>query len=325
MKLKEFVVLAVVIILLGTYLFLRNSDRSHYELPSVPAITGDEISRIEIASSGNTVELTRSGDAWQIGDKRYPADGTKVKNILKELETLKLTDLVSEAKAYARYDLSDEKKISVKAWADDRLVRDIEVGKEADTYQHTFVRLVDNPNVYYAKNNFRRTFDQTTDTLRDKTALSFNTAEIKEIQIASGDNNLTLTLQKPEEKSQPEAETAEEAADQPSPEESNPVWLAENGTPAPTDAVQRLLSQLAHLTCEGYLKDNQTNDDKHPLRTILLKGDQTYSLSIFEKKESDTSYPATSSQNSYLFTLSESTWTRLTESLDSLFGTEKDS
>lgn len=319
MKLKEYIILAVVIILLGTYLFLRSSDRSQYQLPSIPAMAGEEISRMEIGSFGTVIALTRASDQWLIGDKLYPADETKVKNILKVLEALKLTALVSEAKAYSRYDLTDEKKISIKAWAGDRLVRDIDIGKEADTYQHTFVRLGDNPNVYHAQNSFRRTVDQTTDTLRDKTALSFNTTDIKEIQITDDGNSMTLTLEKPE------AEPAGEATDHPSSEESSPVWLAGDGNPVQADTVQRLLSQLAHLTCEGYLKDDHTKVFEKPIRTILLTGDQTYSLSIFEKQASETPHPATSSQNSYPFALSESTWTRLTEVLESLFGTEEDS
>ncbi len=330
MKVKEFIVLAVVIILLGTYLFLRNSDRSQYELPSVSSVKTEEISRIEIASSENKVEMTRSDDQWQIGDKQYPADEIKIKNMLKELDGLKLTALVSEAKAYARYDLSDEKKISVKAWAGDRLVRNMDIGKTADTYQHTFVRLGDDPNVYHARNNFRRTFEQTTDTLRDKTALSFDSDTIKEVRISSGDNDLTLTLgEAPNETPVSEAEAQETSAAPPSPEgapgaeESKPVWLAEDGKPAPADAIQRLLSQLAHLTCDGYLEEDRKEDLVHPIRTIILKGDQSFSLTIFEKQESETSSPATSSQNKYPFTLSDSTWTRLNESLDTLFGTEE--
>ena len=326
MKSKEFIVLAVVIVLLGTYLFLRNGDRSRYEIPSVSAIKGEEISRIEIASSGNRIEITRAGDQWRIGDRQYPADGTKIKNILEALEGLKLTALVSEAEAYARYDLSDEKKISVRAWAGDGLVRNIDIGKTAETYQHTFVRLGDDPNVYHARNNFRRTFDQTTDGLRDKTALSFNTDDIKGVQISSGGSSLALTLGKaPVEKSPREDATPDETAEQPAAEEPPPVWLAEDGTPAPADAVQRLLSQLAHLACTGYLEDDQAKALEQPVRTITLAGDQTYTLSIFEKQENETAYPATSSQNSYPFLLSDSAWTRLTESLDALFGTDKES
>lgn len=324
MKIKEFIVLAVVILLLGSYLFLRNSDRSQYELPSVSPVKNKEISRIEITSLENKIELIRSGDQWQIGDKKYPADGTKIKNILEELEGLKLTALVSEAKAYARYDLSDEKKISVKAWAGDQLVRDIEIGKNADTYQHTFVRLSDNPNVYHARNNFRRTFDQTIETLRDKTVLSFNTADIREIQISSAGHSLNLTLEKQSaEKLQPETETTAETDDASSSKESDTVWLIKDGGPASADAVQRLLSQLAHLTCTGYWPEDQANRFEKPVRTILLRGDQTYSLSIFEKQDSETSYPAISNQNSYPFVLSDSVWTRLSESVDTLFGPEK--
>lgn len=326
MRIKEFVLLAVVIVLLGTYLFFRNGDRAQYELPRVSALTGKEVSRIEITSFGNVVDMTRSDDQWQVGDQHYPADEAKVKNILDALEALKLTALVSEAKAYARYDLSDEKRISVKAWIGDRQVRNLDVGKEAGTYQHTFIRLGDDPNVYHAHGNFRRTFDQTVDTLRDKTALSFNTEDIEAIEISSGDNKMTLSLVR-EQGDSPSGvtEAAGETPDPSSTDASSPVWLAEDGRPASADTVRRLLSQLAHLKCEGYIEGDRAASLANPVCTIILKGEQTYSLSIFEKQEPETSYPAASSQNRYPFTLSDSTWTRLTESLDSLFGTGTES
>ena len=122
MKTKEYLILTVVIVLLGTYLFMRSSDRSQYRLPTISPISGKEIDRIEITSLGKVAPLTRSGDQWQIGEKRYPADRTKVDNILNALEALTLTALVSEADAYARYDLSDEKKKEMRA--EHRAIRD---------------------------------------------------------------------------------------------------------------------------------------------------------------------------------------------------------
>lgn len=316
MKLKEYLVLAIVIVGICAYLFLHDSDQSQYELPGFSSASAEDITRIEITASGEAVDLTRDNDQWQIGENRYPADESKVNNMLSALEGLTLTALVSEAGAYARYDLTEEKKITVKAWAGDSLVRSLDIGKAADTYRHTFVRISENTNVYHAQDNFRRTFDQTADALRDKTALSFNASDIQEIQISSGNDTIILGLQEvPVEEETASIETEEE----PKSEKTENVWLADDGKAVETDTVERLLSQLAHLTCNGYLDDRRKEDLESPVHAVVLKGDETYSLSVFEKDTSETLHPATSSQNDYPFTLSESTGSRLTEILDSFF------
>ena len=322
MKLREYIILVAVIVASGAYLFLRNNDRSQYQLPALAKVTGEKISRVDISSSGKSVELTRSDDQWRIGEKQYPADETKVKAILTEIEGLKLTALVSEAKAYARYDLTDEKKITVKAWAGSRLVRNFDIGKTADTYRHTFVRIGDNPNVYHAQNDFRRTFDQTVETLRDKTALSFNTSDITRFEIFSDGKNQTFSLKAPP--AQPKKDSSG-ASDQKAPGKAAPVWLTEEGKPVETEAVERFLSQLGHLTCNGYINDKQKDDFKAPVFTVTLVGGQTYTLSVFEKQASDKTYPSVSSQNDYPFMLNESTWGRLKENREKLLDTKKTS
>lgn len=320
MKLKEYLVLTIVIVVIGAYLFLHSSDQSQYALPELSNVSGEDISRIEITTSDDAVDLTRSDDQWRIGENSYPADDSKINNMLSTLDGLTLTALVSESVAYARYDLTDEKKITVKAWAGDRLVRSLDIGKAADTYQHTFVRISDNTNVYHAQDNFRRTFDQTVEALRDKTVLSFNTPDIQEIQISFGGEMVTVALK--EVPVEIETPSDEEAVEETLSEATETAWLNGDGKAMDTDAVERLLSQLAHLTCSGYLDDQQKEDLESPVHTLLLKGNQTHTLSIYKKETSENLHPATSSQNEYPFTLSESTWTRLNENLEAFFPME---
>jgi hypothetical protein len=232
--------------------------------------------------------------------------------MLSALVELRLTALVSEAGVYDHYDLTDDKKIEVGAWIGDRPVRDLDIGKAADTYQHTFVRLRNDPKVYHAGSNFRNTFDQTIEGLRDKSALSFTVSEITGIGIVSAEKHLSLSLEDPPLETPSSRELAsDETASQP-PEQ---VWMKDDGSPADADAVQRLLSQLAYLTCSGYLEGRQKEDFSAPVSTITLKGMETYTLSLYEKEEADTVCPAVSSQNDYPFTLSETACTRLSETL----------
>lgn len=321
MKAKEYIILGVIIVLLGTYLFLRSNNPSQYQLPTLPDVAADELSRIEISTPGETFELQRSGNQWQIGENAYPMDATKAKEMLSVLEKLKLTALISEARAYSPYDLTDEKKIGVKAWAGDRMVRDFDIGMAAGTYQHTFVRLEDNPNVYHADGNFRQTFDQTVESLRDKTALSFSTSDIKKVDIVYAGKNTSLILEnQPAEASPP----PEDASEENEAENTEPVWMKDDGTPADVENIQRLLSQLAYLNCSGYLEGKQKQDFSAPVSTITLKGKETYSLSLYEKENSETTCQAVSSLNPYPFTLSETACTRLKETLEKLLGIETD-
>ncbi len=356
MKSKEYIILGVIIVLLGAYLFLRNTNRSHYELPTLPAVADKDISRIEISTSTGTIDLTLSGDQWQIGKNKYPADASKVKEMLSALGSLKLTALVSEAGSYSRYDLTDDKKIQVSAWAGDRKIRDFAIGKTAETYRHTFVRLGKDPNVYQAEDNFRQTFDQTVEGLRDKTALSFKVQDITGIDIASGDRHCTLSLETPPaEKTASEAPSAEKATEPAKTEKSatetsstentavsaktektasetpstkkpaeaaKPVWKAEDGTPADFETVKRLLSQLGYLNCSQYLENKKKEDFREPILTVTLKGTKTYSLSLFSKDASQKEYPAISSQNDYPFSLDETTYKRLKDTVEKLLGTK---
>ena len=318
MKSKEYIVLGVIIVLLGAYLSLRSGDRSRYELPALPETAADEFSKIKVSAPGQALSLTRNGDQWRIGENKYPADGTRVKAMLATLDELELTALVSEAGIYDSYDLTDDKKIAVAAWIGDRLVRDFDIGKAADTHQHTFVRLRNNPQVYHAGSSFRETFDQTIEDLRDKAALSFTASDITGINIVSAEKHLSLSLAE-----QPlETPPSREASGETDPQASEPVWMKDDGNPPDADAVQRLLSQLASLYCSGYLEDRQKEDFSMPLSTITLKGKETYTLLLYEKEATETVCPGVSSQNDYPFTLNETACTRLTETLEKITGTE---
>ena len=323
---KEYLILAVIIVVLGGYLYFQDANRSQYDLPTISKVTAKEVTKVEIEKSGNQIVLNRDGDDWAIGEEKYPAESGKVKEMLAIVEDFQLTALVSTSKAYTRYDLSEDKRIVVKAYAGDQVKRSFDIGKEADTYQHTFVKIPKDPNIYHARKNFKRTFDVSVDDLRDKKVLSVSPSSVTEFSVVSGDKTIELAQTKvPVEKETDESETEKAPPAEEDKEASTLVWQDAAGNTVKEDTVTGFLSKFSHMACDGYIKDKTKADFQNPIHTVTLKGAQTDTLSIFEKKEDDTAYPAVSSQNDCPFTLSTSLVDQIKNGLDDLMPAKKES
>ncbi len=314
---KEYLILTAIIITAGLYLTLHKSDQTQYELPEISKIEIDAITRIEITTLKNTITLDKKGTQWRLAPNGYPADGAKIKSMLFEIEEITITDLVSESKAYNRYQLGDEDKITARAWAQDKLKRELDIGKEAATFQHTYIRLPGNPNVYHARGDFRRKFDQDITDLRDREVLAFDPDALRHIRITVGPDTLEMKLK---ELPPADKEKTKKEADGP-PEPPKNIWLAADGNPVDAGTLESFLSSINNLMCENYLEGRQKSEFKNPALEIFLEGEQTYTLAIFKKTdEKDSKIPAISSFNDYPFTLSSDRIDRLKKRVGNLSG-----
>ena len=322
MKLKkEYFILTAVLVALILYLTLHRSNRTHYQLPELPAVPEKQISKLEITKPGSSIVLNKKDDAWSIEPKGYPADLTKVNGMLSVIGKLKLTALVSESKNYDRYDLGNDKKIHVQAWNGKTLVRDFDVGKAAPTFQHTFVKLANDPNVYHAREDFRQKFDRSVTDLRDKTVMSFAQNTIGEITLVHDKKTVSLIRKEVPVTSPGKKETAAKASKE---QKTKTVWADAKARNEDPSKINRLLSFLNRLECEAYLDDAKKEDFKNPVYTVTLKGEKEYALSIFAKKDKkDKNYSAISSENNYPFTLSESQVNGIQSKIDDLLKIKK--
>jgi len=298
---KEAVILAVLIIGLSFYLVLHQQDKTHYKLPVIAQLPEGDVSKIEVSKPDGTLTLNREGDQWILSPEGYPAEESKVKSMLDIISELTLTALVSESKSYERYDLDEGKKITVKAWAGETLLRSFDIGKAAPSYSHTFVKMAGDDRVYHARSNFRGRFDQAVDNLRDRSALSFQTAEIQGVRVETGETSLSLVRQ-----SVPvEVSTAQEGEAE-APKEAWIVEGQEEERRVHESKLDKLLATLSNLKCSAYVDGKTKGDFSNPLYSVELKGTQTYRLDIFEKMSTEEKrHPAVSSQNDFPFFLSD--------------------
>ncbi|MBN1833592.1 MAG: DUF4340 domain-containing protein, partial [Deltaproteobacteria bacterium] len=284
---KEYIILVIVIIALVLYLSFRESDRTYYELPEFTELASGRISRIELKSSDNELDLIKKDDGWVVGAEEYPADKTKVDDILSLLQDLSVTELVSESASYVRYGISDDKKITVKAWAGTQLEKEFDVGKAANTYGHTFIKLPDDKSVYLAEGDFRRNVELSLDDVRDKQVLIFDKNDMTEVIIQSGQQTLALNKKEETEASSNSTTEGTEPVDgEEAKTEVKTVWKTPGGEDVEEGAVGRLLSALSDLKCAGYLEDSLKAELQNPTHSVTLKGEGSeYTISLFEKRE----------------------------------------
>ncbi len=298
---KEYLILILIIVGLSVYLFMRSSDRTFYELPEIAGLEQNQITKIEISKGGDLIVLNKKDNKWHFEPHGYLADTNRVKDMLNVLGTFTLTTLVSESKDYVRYDLNDEKRITVKAWQQEALKRNFDIGKSASSFRHTFVRLDGDSRVFHARDNFRGKFDLTADNLRDKNVLSFKSTDIREIQIAKDKTSLKLV------RSQVPVTPQQEKSDSAPAVAVKFEWHSSDGKKGNDRNLKRLLSTLASLNSYKFINDRKKEAFSAPIYAVKLKGGQDYQLDIFAKlQKDDENYPATSSASDYPFFLSDS-------------------
>jgi len=314
MKLKkEYIILAVLLLALVVYLIF-NADRSgdiNYKLPKLTKITSKEIDKIEITRTSDKVTLAfdKKSDSWRLLPQEYLVDKSAIDTMLKQLEELQLSELISDKKIYDRYNLDDANKISVLAQKGDKTLISIDIGKITDVSSHTFVKLTDDPNIYTVKSNIRSTFEKSAADLRNKQVLNVNKDSIREINISyKGENIIIKKNILPKEK-----ETDPE----------NVEWrIAGIDKKAKQTEIDEILNGAVNLDCDSYIPETEQVNFSQPYFTIVYKGDKEYKLSALEAKP-DNMHPALSSENTYPAYLIGWKMNRLMKTTDDLVEKDK--
>ena len=198
---KEYLILVLLIVILGIYLWKHNSDRINYDLPKLEKIDTQSISKIVLDKSGRNSTLKKGKEEWYIGKKDFRADGEKVQKILSTINKPELNTLISRSKNYNRYKLDTPRGLTVKAFDDKgNLLRGINIGKRSSTYNNNYIKLHGDPKVYLAKTTLNRDFNISADELRDKTVLRFSRKKIESITVENSQQiRAEKTSEKPED------------------------------------------------------------------------------------------------------------------------------
>lgn len=304
----EYIILGIVILALVMYLLLRNPDRIQYTIPEIDPISIAEVAKFELTRADKTITLEKKDKEWFIVPQGYLADSEKINKIIKEISEFTLTDVISESdSSYSKYGLDQKEGILTRVYDQDGLIREFTIGKQAPTYRHTFVRILNDNRVFQARNSFRSQFDQTADNLRDKVVLKFDPEDIREIELKRDQESLVFSrqMEKVEIKTPPADNSRTKAPKEPTQPEKVEIWVMPDGTRAKTEVMKSLIRDLSGLHCLKFSEVESKSILTNPIYSIILKGTMSYTLEIYSKKtEADDSYPAVTSVSSYPFSLS---------------------
>lgn len=316
---KEYLILIVLIAGLSAYLLTQQDDRVHYELPVPATIAAKEISRVEISGNGTPLTLTREDKHWTVTeniegrDARYPADPAAMDRVTDALREVRLSALVSEAGDLVRYDLDPENGLRVQAFAGDKLLRSLVIGKAAPSYNHTYVMLGDGNEVFQADGSFRNDFDKTVDAFRDKAILSFETEKLNRITLTKDGVTRTLALKSKEENGEADPEKSEDA---------ETTWRFDDGSQADNTAARDLIASLSRLECQSFLPDGKAADleKSSPVCRIRLENDVNLGLRLYEQENGEAGLAGISTATPYAFTLASYKTEDILSYVDKLLG-----
>ncbi|MBN2245951.1 MAG: DUF4340 domain-containing protein [Candidatus Aminicenantes bacterium] len=326
---KEYIFLAVIIIVLSLILILRNPNKIQYELPELKPIDQADISKIEIIKPSETLTLQQKNGVWTLGPEEYPADEYRSNAIIDAVKDLTLTALISETENYSLYGLDKDNRISVRVYSENELIREFEMGKDASTYRHTYVKIKDDKRVYHARNSFKNDFDQELNDLRDKSVLSFDKSEITAVELLWKDNSIKFKKEirpvEKEDKSEEEETPNEPQEKEPEKPETEEFWVTEDGKEAIKTELENIIDQCSDLKCQEFIYGKTKDDFKDPILTITFTGAaKDYILTVFENSEEHNDHhPAISSENKYLFLLTKNKIDNLNQKPEKLLGQEE--
>lgn len=290
---KEYLILVVIIAALSAYLLLRPSDRTSYDLPQMEALDADAITKIEIKGPQKTIVLEKIKKKWLIMPQKYRVAVENSRKMTNALKDFKITALISEARAYNRYGLSDNKKYVIKAFAGDDLKRHFELGKQSPSFNQAFIKLVNDHRVYQSGQNLRRIFEKDLDDLRNKSIFSVAATDVTELSVTKGG----ATIHFKRKLSQPKPAAKKDDKNDIRSEMAKVTWLNPGGPDGDPAKIDKLIKTLSDLKAASFIYDKKKSDYQKPAYSLTVKSPNSLTLSLFERDDGKTKedLPAVSS------------------------------
>jgi hypothetical protein len=199
--LRSFLVLLVVLIGLGSYVYFVESKRE----PStgdakdkVFKVEADKIDEITVkAENGDRTTLRRNASDWQIvqpqtsGQSAQP-DGAEVTGLTSNLASLEIQRVIDEKPGnLAEFGLAEPRlEVAFKAGGTEQK---LEIGRKTPTNTDLYAKIGGQPRVFLIPAYVDGTFNKTTFALRDKTVLKIDRDKIDALAIAGAKTNLQFS------------------------------------------------------------------------------------------------------------------------------------
>ena len=249
--------------------------------------------QILIAKNGSEINLTLDGSDWYVGNDDFIANQSDINSITNNLKEIKVLDTVGRLSSddfNARWDLNEEKAITVKALKAGSEVRSIRVGKASSTGSQTYLTVGNSKDVYLVSGNLVSLFSKTEDSLKSKQVFTLNEAAVSEVQVALAKSSWGVT----------------KAA----PVDGEVTWTFTGSAEkeeADAAKISAWIRQIISLSASSWLPDNQALPKTKEASVEISGSEGKTTVEIYSEKDGDkTKYIAVSSKTKHKAELSES-------------------
>lgn len=155
--------------------------------PKILSIPEDQFTQIDlIKKAGDTTELTKAGGTWKIVEpKPLAADQDSVSSLVTSLSSLSsdrlIEDKASDLSSYGLSAPSEEVKITEK----NGKVQTLLLGDDTPTGSGTFAEVQGDPRVFTIASYIKSSLDKTSNDLRDKRLLTFNSDKLTRVDLTA--------------------------------------------------------------------------------------------------------------------------------------------
>lgn len=293
MKIRKLTLIIADLILLAVCVaqgvFKARDGIKYFELKQRP----DEIT---LVTPAETIHLISQDEKWYLGEQKYPANETSVQNLLDALVYVRALDKVSSVNENAlnKYELVDGKKISVQAKKEGKLLRSLEIGKEATANSHAYIIVDEKNDIFVASGTLRSIFNKTSEALRSPVVWELEKSQISSASFTFNDGkNWSI------------AKNANES------EISWNIYGDEtDGIEIDLEKIRQTLDNTAILLAASWCADNVKPQDLNGeflLSAKIGEGEKTVSIEIYEIKPQNSENPDDSQQESIYYATSSET------------------
>ena len=176
LKVRKIVLLALIPVLLCIYILqIITGNRNTVKYLTLT----DEADAVLIAKSdGTEIKVFKEGDAWFVGDKKYPVDESTATSLIADISSLKILETVSSsASDKARYGLDDD-AVTASLYKDGKLLRTVAVGKTSSTAQQTYIIVDGGKDIVLSSGAITSDFAKSIDDIRSKNIYSLDIAKV---------------------------------------------------------------------------------------------------------------------------------------------------
>ena len=241
MRLRNTLILALLLIGLGAYLYFVESKKIAEEAKKekLVDINADDVTAVTLVYPDREIALEKTEAGWRLTKPvEAAADDNTVKNLVRAVADAEVKKTIDEPpQDLTQFGLA-QPMVIVKLSTKDKALPDLKVGKTTAVSFSTYVQRADQPKIYLTASAFHSGMDKQVKDLRDKKVIDFKEDDVTRVALRGPDGEVVLA-------------------------KADGNWKIEQPAPyrADSNAVRALLSTVRNLRATDFASDAPSDAD----------------------------------------------------------------